>query len=143
MKKKQNVSNVLNKKVWVSSTQKHQGIDSNHKAADAVLWLISLAILVAGIIAASYISSYGSAYSATFSILIICILIAITRFTTSGRRFFSFFIASRLEMRQVTWPGRKETFSMAVMVMLVVVIASLMIYLVGMFFGYIIKIILG
>ncbi|MDE4942959.1 preprotein translocase subunit SecE, partial [Francisella tularensis] len=65
------------------------------------------------------------------------------RFTNKGRRFWAFFQASRLELAKVVWPTRKETMTISLMVIVVVIIFALIISLFGVIFENFIHYFLG
>ena len=78
-----------------------------------------------------------------FIIVGIVALLVIARFTNQGMKGWNFLLDARLEMRKVVWPTRQETINSTIIVLVIVVIASLLIYFVGLLFMHLIQWILN
>lgn len=133
----------FNNKVWVSGAVKSSESATISKPANLMLWAISLFVIVAGIFASNYFDALDSAYITSIAVITVLVALVIARFTNQGRRFWTFFNASKLEMAKVVWPTRRETMTITAMVIVVVMIFSVFIYLFGMLFGKVIQLFLG
>ena len=61
---------------------------------------------------------------------------AVGYFTRSGRSLREFFSESMFELRKVVWPTRQETIQTTLVIMVVVVILSILLGLVDLFFNW-------
>ena len=130
-KKNQSVDN----KVWVSGAIKSVNAHVISKPSNILLWLLALAVVVLGVAGTEYMGAISSTYLSSIAVVTVLVALVIARFTNQGRKFWSFLMASKLEMAKVVWPTRKETLTMSGMVIVVVMIFSFFIYLFGLFFG--------
>jgi len=131
VKKNQSVGN----KVWISGVIKPVSSHTVAKPLNVLLWLLALGIVVFGIVGTQYIGAISSTYLSSIAVITVLVTLVVTRFTNQGRKFWTFLMASKLEMAKVVWPTRKETMTMSGMVIVVVMIFSFFIYLFGLFFG--------
>lgn len=61
-------------------------------------------------------------YNTSIAVVVVLVSLVVARFTNQGRRFWSFFNASKLELAKVVWPTRRETMTISAMVIVVVII---------------------
>ncbi|WP_150464828.1 preprotein translocase subunit SecE [Francisella sp. SYW-2] len=142
MKKNQGFNN----KVWISGATKTTEVKKISKSSSALLWLVAVAIVVAGIAVTMYSDVLGSSYSSyntSLAVVVVLAALVVARFTNQGRRFWAFFQASKLELAKVVWPTRKETMTISAMVIVVVIIFALIISLFGVIFENFIQYFLG
>ena len=134
-------------KVWVSGATKTTEITKVSKPLNALLWLVSVAIVVLGVVITMYSDVLGigdySAYSSSIVVVTVLLALLVARFTNQGRKFWAFFNASKLELSKVVWPTRKETMTISVLVVVVTIIFSVLISIFGMIFGKIIQYLLS
>ena len=130
------MSKKQNNKVWVSGAIKKEETKPISKSQSIILWFVVAIIVGAGVFVNSYFSSFTSSYTASIVVVIVILAMSVARFTNQGRRFWSFFQDSKLELSKVVWPSRKETMTITIMVILVVLIFSVLIYFVGLLFGH-------
>lgn len=143
MKKSQDFNN---NKVWVSGATKPTELVSVSKPTNSLLWLVTVAIIVAGVAITMYSDVLGasfSSYSTSMAVIVVLLALVVARFTNQGRRFWAFFNASKLELAKVVWPTRKETMTITVMVIVVVIIFAILISIFGMIFENFIQYFLG
>ncbi len=133
----------FNNKVWVSGAVKSTESSIISKPINFLLWMVSLLVIIAGVFASNYFDALDSAYITSIVVITVLVALVIARFTNQGRRFWTFFNASKLEMAKVVWPTRKETMTITAMVIVVVMIFSVFIYLFGMLFGKVVQLFLG
>ncbi|MEY8765987.1 MULTISPECIES: preprotein translocase subunit SecE [Francisella] len=142
MKKNQGFNN----KVWISGATKTTEVKKISKSSSALLWLVAVAIVVAGVAVTMYSDVLGSSYSSyntSLAVVVVLAALVVARFTNQGRRFWAFFQASKLELAKVVWPTRKETMTISAMVIVVVIIFALIISLFGVIFENFIQYFLG
>ena len=139
MKKNQDFNN---NKVWVSGATKPSELVTVSKPTNGLLWLVAIAIIVAGVAITMLGTSIGS-YSASIAVVVVLLALVVARFTNQGRRFWAFFNASKLELAKVVWPTRKETMTITVMVIVVVIIFAILISVFGVIFENFIQYFLG
>ncbi|AXA33256.1 preprotein translocase subunit SecE [Francisella adeliensis] len=142
MKKSQNI----NDKVWVSGATKPTELSTISKGANTFLWLITMAIVVFGVAITMYSEVLGlnlGAYNTSIAVVVVLVSLVVARFTNQGRRFWSFFNASKLELAKVVWPTRRETMTISAMVIVVVIIFAILISIFGMIFENFIQYFLG
>ena len=143
MKKSQDFNN---NKVWISGATKPAELVSVSKSANGLLWLVAVAIIVAGVAITMYSDVLGASisfYSTSIAVVVVLLALVVARFTNQGRRFWAFFNASKLELAKVVWPTRKETMTITVMVIVVVVIFAILISIFGVIFENFIQYFLG
>lgn len=142
MKKSQNI----NDKVWVSGATKPTELSIISKGTNTFLWLIAMAIVVFGVAITMYSEVLGlnlGTYNTSIAVVVVLVLLVVARFTNQGRRFWSFFNASKLELAKVVWPTRRETMTISAMVIVVVIIFAVLISIFGMIFENFIQYFLG
>ncbi|AEI35564.1 preprotein translocase subunit SecE [Francisella salina] len=136
----------FNDKVWISGATKTTEVKKISKSSSALLWLVAVAIVVAGVAVTMYSDVLGSSYSSyntSLAVVVVLAALVVARFTNQGRRFWAFFQASKLELAKVVWPTRKETMTISAMVIVVVIIFALIISLFGVIFENFIQYFLG
>jgi preprotein translocase subunit SecE len=135
-----------NNKVWVSGATKPTELISVSKSTNGLLWLVAMAIIVAGVAVTMYSDLLGvgiSSYSTSIAVVVVLLALVVARFTNQGRRFWAFFNASKLELAKVVWPTRRETMTITVMVIVVVIIFAILISIFGVIFENFIQYFLG
>ena len=124
-------------KVWVSGVTKTTEVKKISKANNLMLWLTVVAIIVVGVAVTMYSDILGDSYSTyntSLAVIVVLLVVVVARFTNQGRRFWTFFQASRLELAKVVWPTRKETMNISIMVIVVATVFALIISLFGVIF---------
>jgi preprotein translocase subunit SecE len=93
--------------------------------------LIAAILLAVGGIAAFYVLKSRPEVWASWVALAggMVLGILLFAFSPNGRRFWQFFLESRVELRKVFWPSRQETFTTTLVVLGFVVIASVFFWL--------------
>ncbi|PIZ03358.1 MAG: preprotein translocase subunit SecE [Gammaproteobacteria bacterium CG_4_10_14_0_8_um_filter_38_16] len=91
-------------------------------------WTIVSLLVIGGIVANTYFSDVAWALRAAAGILIAIVALLTALQTTTGRVFWSFAKAARVELRKVVWPTRQETFQTTLIVVAMVVFAALVLW---------------
>ena len=117
-------------------------------ALDIVFWIVALALLVGATLINQYLPAYwasGSNVWVRIGAIVACIVIALGLLyaTHQGKAFAILLKDSRTELRRVTWPTKQETVSTTWQVLLVVVVASLILWGFDTIFGWLIQLIIG
>ncbi len=102
---------------------------------DAIKYALAL-LVVAGAVAAFYIYSDESLLFRVLGMLA-AVAVAVTIFyqTDSGHRLWTFFQASRTEVRKVVWPTRTETLQTTMIVFVLVLLVGLFLWLLDLILG--------
>jgi preprotein translocase subunit SecE len=114
-------------------------------AATGTAQLIAAIILVMGGIAAFYVLKTRPEPWASWAGLAggVVLGILVFAFSPSGRRFWQFVLESRVELRKVFWPSRKETMNTTVIVLVFVAIASTFFWLLDLILAFTTKFFTG
>ena len=104
---------------------------------DGLLWLVSLALIVAAIGGNYYYTQFLMVDESSFArlgrvALVIVVILAglgVTLFTSKGKRLLAFGRDSYTELRKVVWPTRNEAMQTTVIVFIAVCVVSLFLYL--------------
>ena len=95
---------------------------------NSVLWLIVLAIVVAGVWANYHYQAVSVPLRIIAWIVLVIVALAIALLTSQGKRALGFAKASRGELGKVVWPTRQEVVQMTMIVMALVIVLSLIIW---------------
>src|SRR5699024_6718366 len=108
----------------------------------ALLWL-SAAIAVASIAGYYYFTAYSDLLRvlAMLGGLVLAVLIALL--SPSGKSAWEYVRGSRMELRRVVWPDRKETVRATIMVVVFVLILASLIWVLDMILGYAVTLLTG
>ena len=134
-----------NKKVWTTTTAKHVETKQIASSVNKLLWLVMIVVAAFVVFASMYFSIFknSSALTAAFILVGLVVLLVIGKQTNQGAKGWQFVLDARLEMRKVVWPTRQETINSTLIVLAIVVVASIIIYFVGLLFMNIIQAILS
>ena len=95
---------------------------------DYLKWVISVALLVAGIIGNYYYSAVSMPIRVAAWLVILAVAGFVASKTQVGKWVVEFFRDSRLEMRKVVWPTREETMQSTIVVAVMVVVLSILLW---------------
>ena len=115
---------------------------------DIILWVIALILLGASMMVSRYLPAYwvpaGNIW-VQVGVILACIVVALGLLyaTHQGKGFVRLVQDSRIELRRVTWPTKQETVTTSWHVLVVVVIASIMLWCFDSFLNWAIKLIIG
>jgi preprotein translocase subunit SecE len=122
-------------------------MNSKAETADSKLDIFKLIIallIVCSAVAGFYLYAEQSLLYRVIGLLAgAAVAVAIALQTEKGRRILSFFQDAQIEVRKVVWPTRQETMQTTLIVIIVVVVVSIILWLLDMFLGWSIGLLIG
>ena len=121
---------------------------SSGSPLDAVLWLIAIALFIGSALVNQHLPAYWAPANdiwVRIGVILACIVVALGLLyaTRQGKGFVRLLQDARIELRRVTWPTKQETITTSWQVLLVVVVASLVLWCFDYGLGWFIKLIIG
>ena len=121
---------------------------SSSSPLDIVLWVIALILLVGAMMVNQYLPAYWAPANDIWvrvGVILACIVAAfgLLYATHQGKGFVRLLQDARIELRRVTWPTKQETITTSWQVLLVVVVASLVLWCFDYGLGWFIRLIIG
>jgi preprotein translocase subunit SecE len=115
---------------------------------DIVLWLIAIVLLVGSALVNQHLPAYWAPANDIWvrvGVILACVVVALGLLyaTHQGKGFVRLLQDARIELRRVTWPTKQETITTSWQVLLVVVVASLVLWCFDYGLGWFIKLIIG
>lgn len=98
-------------------------------------WLGVLVLLVAGLFANQYYAAVAWGIRAAVGIVVFLAALGLAATTSQGIKARVFIRSAKIELRKVVWPTRQETVQMTVIVIIMVLIASLILWGLDGLFG--------
>lgn len=103
---------------------------------DTVKLVATVLILVAGVIGFYWYEDQPTLYRVVGILAAVVIAAALAYTTELGKAFWAFAQEARIEVRKVVWPTRTETIHTTLIVIGMVLVASILLWLIDMFFGW-------
>ncbi|MCU4448493.1 preprotein translocase subunit SecE [Acinetobacter lwoffii] len=121
---------------------------SSGSPLDMVLWVIALILLVGAMMVNQYLPAYWAPANDIWvrvGVILACIVAAfgLLYATHQGKGFIRLLKDARIELRRVTWPTKQETMSTSWQVLVVVIIASILLWCFDYILGWLMKFIIG
>ena len=121
---------------------------SSGSPLDIVLWVIALILLVGAMMVNQYLPAYWAPANDIWvrvGVILACIVVALGLLyaTDQGKAFIRLLKDARVELRRVTWPTKQETVPTSWQVLVVVIIASVVLWCFDYGLGWLIKLIIG
>jgi preprotein translocase subunit SecE len=115
---------------------------------DYVLWLIALILLIGALMTNQHLPAYWAPANDIWvrvGVILACIVAALGLLyaTHQGKGFIRLLKDSRVELRRVVWPTKQETMTTSWHVLVVVVVASILLWCFDYVLGWAIKLIIG
>lgn len=121
-----------------------QKVDSTASSADVVKLILSLAVLVGGVYGFYVLAGEVPVWARALGLLAVTgIAVFIASRSQQGAVVLSFLADANMERRKVVWPTRQETLQTTLIVIVAVIVVSIMLWLVDLFFGWLIRTLLG
>ena len=122
----------------------NDNVEKESSALDAVLWIVVVAIVAAGVVGNSYYAEEVSVlYRALALIGMAGVAGALAYQTTKGQAFANLVKEAQVEMKKVVWPTRQETTQTTLIVVLVVFVMSLVLWGLDFILGKLISLVIG
>ena len=121
---------------------------SSGSPLDVVLWLVAIALLIGSALVNQHLPAYWAPANDIWvrvGVILACIVVALGLLyaTHQGKGFVRLLQDARIELRRVTRPTKQETITTSWQVLLVVIIASLVLWCFDYGLGWFIKLIIG
>ena len=115
---------------------------------DYILWIIAIILLIGAMFTNQYLPGYWAPANDVWvrvGVILACIVAAfgLLYATHQGKSFVRLLKDSRMELRRVTWPTKQETMTTSWQVLVVVVIASILLWCFDYILGWLMKFIIG
>ncbi|MEX0952021.1 MAG: preprotein translocase subunit SecE [Gammaproteobacteria bacterium] len=110
---------------------------------DTVKLAVALLIVIGGVVAFYMYPEQSLLLRAVAMLVVLGIATAIAVQTAKGRYIWGFFQDSQIEVRKVVWPTRQETTQVTLLVIGMVIVVAILLWLLDMFLGWAIRLILG
>lgn len=95
---------------------------------DGIKWLIAIALLAAGIVGNYMYGEVSVVIRALGVVIAVGLAAAIASQTDKGQRFIAFAKESRIEVRKVVWPSRKEATHTTAIVLIATAVVALLLW---------------
>jgi len=118
-------------------------VQEERGALNIVLWLLAVALVVAGIYGNDYFAGESLLYRVLGLLLVAAIAAGIAFQTVQGRAFWLLLKGARTEIRKVVWPTRQETVQTTLIVLAVVVAAGLLLWGLDSLLGWLVSLAIG
>ena len=114
-----------------------------HASLDKAKWVLGILLVAGAVIGFTYYAEYPFLYR--LFALLACFLAAAFLFwhTERGKMFLRLMRESKIEISKVVWPARAEVWQTSLMVSLVALVAALVFWLSDMFFGWLVRLLIG
>ncbi|ENU81700.1 MULTISPECIES: preprotein translocase subunit SecE [Acinetobacter] len=115
---------------------------------DVVLWIVAIILFICATLVNQYLPAYWAPANNVWTrigAILACIIVALGLLyaTHQGKGFIHLLKDARVELRRVTWPTKQETVTTSWQVVLVVVIASIVLWCFDYALGWLVKLIIG
>ena len=110
---------------------------------DTVKLVVALLLAIAAVGAFYYFGEQPLLYRALGLIAVCIVAVGIALTSVQGRRLWGFVQESRTEVRKMVWPTRAETLQTTLIVLLMVLLVGVFLWLLDMFLGWAIQLLIG
>ena len=123
-------------------------IVSSSSPIDYILWIISIILFIAAMLTNQHLPGYWAPANDVWvrvGVILACIVAALGLLyaTHQGKGFIRLLQDSRIELRRVVWPTKQETLTTSWHVLVVVLVASVLLWCFDYILGWAIKLIIG
>jgi preprotein translocase subunit SecE len=118
-------------------------VETSNGMPDQVKWLTAAALLAGAVVAFYYFGDRSLLLRVIGLIVVGGIAAAVAFQTDKGREAWEFMRDSRIELRKVVWPTRKETMQTTLIVIAVVALTAVMLWLLDGLLAWIVRLLLG
>ncbi|MFK8016543.1 MAG: preprotein translocase subunit SecE [Gammaproteobacteria bacterium] len=114
-------------------------VEESTTFADKLITLVAIAILVAGVVAYYYFADQSVLVRAPMVLAGIAGGLFVFYQSGLGKRVWAFIKASRIEIRKVVWPTRREAFQTTIAVIIFTLIFGLFFWVLDMFLRWVVR----
>ncbi|MGD8643539.1 MAG: preprotein translocase subunit SecE [Chromatiales bacterium] len=117
--------------------------ETQSSGLDTAKLSLAIALLVAAVAAFYYYADESLLMRVVGLLVVVLIAAGISLTSVPGRRLWSFLQDARNEVRKMVWPTRAETLQTTLIVIVVVIIVGIFLWLLDMFLGWAVKLLIG
>jgi len=118
-------------------------VETEVSKLDTIKLAVALTMVIAAVVG-FYMYPEVSALLRTLGLLaVVGAAAAVAYQTDKGRQIWGFFQDAQIEVRKVVWPTRQETVQTTLLVLLMVVLVAIFMWLLDMFLGWAIRLLIG
>ena len=110
---------------------------------DTLKWILGLGVVIAAVLANARFGELELLYRVLGVLCAFILAAGILATTKKGAALVDLIKESRVELRKVVWPSRQDTTRTTFFVLIVVCIASVILWLLDIFLGWVISSIIG
>lgn len=118
-------------------------VESVESRLDGLKWAAALLLVGVGIGGFYYFAAHSLLLRVLGLLVLSGLAVAILLRTAQGRATWEFFKESRVEVRKVVWPTRKETVQTTSLVIAMVTVAAIFLWLLDMVLAWAVKALIG
>jgi preprotein translocase subunit SecE len=117
--------------------------EQTNNTMDTVKLALAAAIVVVGFWAYMHFDEQALLYRVLGLLAFVIVAAGVALTTEKGRSLMGFMKSARTEVRKMVWPTRTETIQTTAVVLVMVIIVAIFLWLLDMFLGWIMKMIIG
>lgn len=123
-------------------------VSTSRSIIDPLFWLLALALLVGATLIPQYLPAYWAPAADVWVRVgvvaaMIVLALVLLYITSQGKAFVVLLKDSRTELRRITWPTKTDTLQTTWIVLVVVVVMAIILWLMDLFFGWAIRLVIG
>lgn len=120
-----------------------QTAEEQNTRFDALKWAAAAVLVAVAVAGNVYFADQPMIYRVIGVVVIVGLATAVALTTAKGRELVSLARNSKREIQRVVWPTRPETVQTTAIVLGAVVIVGLILWLIDMFFGWLVSLLIG
>ena len=102
--------------------------DKDKVSFNFLRWLVVLVLIIAGVAANTYFAEVAWGIRTSVGLVVVIVALGIAATTKQGRVAMAFMKSAKVELRKVVWPTRQETLQMTLIVVVLVGVASVILW---------------
>lgn len=111
--------------------------------ADKIKLILALLVVAAGVVGFYYFEDQSMLIRVVGMLALFGVALGVAMQAAAGKAAWVFVKDSRVELRKVVWPGRKETTQGTLLVLVMVVLIGLFLWLLDTFLGWAVRMLTG
>ncbi|GAC1382009.1 MAG: preprotein translocase subunit SecE [Aquirhabdus sp.] len=145
---KHSIGQTINSAINSHANLEPTDVSTSRSVIDPLFWLLALALLVGATLIPQYLPAYWAPAANVWvrvgvvaGMIVVALVLLYT--TSQGKAFVLLLKDARTELRRITWPTKTDTLQTTWVVLAVVVVMAIILWLMDLFFGWAIKLIIG